>query len=198
MRTLALISGLSVAIAVGVVATGAAAQSPADREPAEKTPDVVETSFVTADGARDLQQSIIIDAPVSVLWKAFTDSAEFVRWGAPVASIDMKVGGRLEASYDASHPLGDPDNIVHRIITFIPERLIVFQNVQAPRMLPHAEAYQRTVVVMQYEPLGPARTRVTETVTGWGADPASNQLYAFFRVGNASVLEKMKHVYEAK
>ena len=135
---------------------------------------------------------------MSVLWKAFTDSAEFVRWGAPVASIDMKVGGRLEASYDASHPLGDPDNIVHRIITFIPERLIVFQNIQAPHMLPHAEAFQRTVIVLQYEPLGPARTRVTETVTGWGADPASNQLYAFFRAGNASVLEKMKHVYEAE
>jgi uncharacterized protein YndB with AHSA1/START domain len=193
MRTRQLIIGTCASIAVGVVAAGASAQPPAD-----KTPDIVESSFVTADGARDLQQSIVIDAPVSVLWNAFTDSAEFVRWAAPVASIDMKVGGRLEASYDASHPLGDPDNIVHRIITFIPERLIVFQNVQAPHMLPHAEAYQRTVVVMQYERLGPARTRVTETVTGWGADPASNQLYAFFRAGNAEVLEKMKHVYEAK
>jgi uncharacterized protein YndB with AHSA1/START domain len=195
MRTRRLIAGACASIAV---AAGAAAQTPADGEPAEKTPDVAETSFVTADGARDLQQSIVIDAPVSVLWKAFTDSAEFVRWGAPVARIDMKVGGRLEASYDASHPLGDPDNIVHRIITFIPERLIVFQNIQAPRMLPHAEAFQRTVIVLQYEPLGPTRTRVTETVTGWGADPASNQLYAFFRAGNASLLEKMKQVYGTK
>lgn len=162
-----------------------------------KYPDVVDTSFATADGARDLQQRIDINAPVAVLWKSFTDAAEFKRWNSPVAAIDMRVGGSLEASYDPKHVIGDPDNIRHRVITFLPERLIVFQNIQAPRMLPGAEAFQRTVTVLQFEPLGPARTRVTLSCTGWANDPASNRLYRFFQKDNAEELEKWKHVYEA-
>ncbi|HEY2179024.1 MAG TPA: SRPBCC domain-containing protein [Caulobacteraceae bacterium] len=170
--------------------------APASAEPA-KSPDVVDTSFTTPDGARDLQQSIVIAAPVAVLWKSFTDPAEFKRWNSPVAAIDMRVGGALEASYNPKAAIGDPNNIKHKVITFLPERLIVFQNIQAPRELPGAEAFQRTVIVVQFEPLGPARTKVTLSCTGWGNDPASDRLYRFFKTDNAEELETWKHVYEA-
>ena len=164
---------------------------------APKAPDVVETSFVTPDGQSDLQQSVVISAPVAVLWKSFTDPKEFARWNAPVAAIDMRVGGTLEASYDPKHPLGDPDNIKHRVITFLPELLIVFQNIQAPHDLPDADKFQRTVIIVQFEPLGPSRTRVTLSCTGFGADDASKRIYAFFHQDNAEELERWKRVYEA-
>ncbi|MEJ0066599.1 MAG: SRPBCC domain-containing protein [Caulobacteraceae bacterium] len=159
---------------------------------------MIDSSFVTADGARDLQQSVVIDAPVAVLWKAFVDPKEFERWNSPVAAIDLRVGGTLEASYDPARKIGDPDNIKHRIVTFLPNQLLVFQNVQAPHELPHADLFQRTVTVVQYEALGPSRTRVTLSCTGWATDPTSRQLYGFFQKDNAEILEKMKVVYEAK
>jgi uncharacterized protein YndB with AHSA1/START domain len=162
------------------------------------TPDVVDTSFATADGARDLQQSVVIEAPVEVLWQAFVDPKQFARWNSPVAAIDLRVGGSLEASYDPKKPIGDPDNIKHRLITFLPNRLLVFQNIQAPHELPHADLFQRTVTVVQYEVLGPSRTRVTLSSTGWAGDPVSAQLYGFFQKDNAEILEKMKQVYEGK
>ena len=163
-----------------------------------KTPDVVDTSYVTADGAKNLQQSVVIDAPVAVLWQAFVDPAQFRRWNSPVAAIDLRVGGTLEASYDPKHAIGDPDNIRHRIITFLPERLIVFQNIQAPHGLAHADLFQKTVTVVQFEPLSPARTRVTISCTGWATDAESGRLYAFFQTDDAELLEKMKTVYEAR
>jgi uncharacterized protein YndB with AHSA1/START domain len=162
-----------------------------------KTPDITDTSFATADGARTLQESVVIDAPVAVLWKAFTDADEFKRWNSPVAAIDLRVGGSLEASYDPKRKLGDPDNIRHKIIAFLPERLIVFQNVQAPHELPHAELFQKTVIVLEYQPLGSDRTRVILSCAGWGADPQSDRLYRFFRTDNVELLQKMKSVYEA-
>jgi uncharacterized protein YndB with AHSA1/START domain len=177
------------AVGLGLIAGAALAEPP-------KSPDVVDSSFVTDDGARNLQQSIVIAAPVAVLWKAFVDPTEFKRWNSPVAAIDLRVGGSLEASYDPTHKIGDPDNIKHHIITFIPQRLLVFQNIQAPRGLPNADRFQRTVTVVQYEPLGAASTRVTISCTGWATDPASQQLYGFFQGGNAEELEKMKAVYE--
>lgn len=181
----------ALALALGLLAGLAFAEG------ASKTPDVADTSFVTADGARTLQQSVVIQAPVAVLWKAFTDPTEFKRWNSPVAAIDLRVGGSLEASYDPTKATGDADNIKHRIVTFLPDRLIVFQNIQAPRELPHADLFQRTVTVVEYEPLGEGRTRVTISSTGWATDPLSAQLYAFFQRDNAELLEKMKSVYEA-
>ncbi len=179
-------------IIAAAVSLGLAASAAAQPAAPPATPDVVDTSYVTADGARNLQQSAVIAAPVALLWRAFVDPAEFRRWNSPVAAIDLRVGGTLEASYDPTHKIGDPDNIRHRIVTFIPERLIVFQNVQAPHALPNADRFQRTVTVVQYEALGAARTRVTIASTGWGTDPASSQVYAFFKQGNAELLEKMK------
>jgi len=187
---LAIAGGLFV-LALGAAAGGAAAEL-------SKTPDVADTSFVTADGARTLQQSVTIAAPAAALWKAFADTEEFKRWNSPVAAVDLRVGGTLEASYDPKHALGDPDNIKHRIVTFLPGRLIVFQNIQAPRDLPDAQAFQRTVTIVQYDPAGDGRTRVTISSTGWATDAPSARLYHFFQVDNAELLEKMKTVYEAR
>jgi uncharacterized protein YndB with AHSA1/START domain len=165
---------------------------------ASKTPHVTDTSFVSANGARTIQESAVINAPVAILWKAFTDTEEFKRWNSPVAAIDLRVGGSLEASYDAKHALGDPDNIKHRIVTFLPNRLVVFQNIQAPRGLAGAAYFQQTVTVVDYQVLGPNQTRVTVSSTGWTADPKADHIYNFFRSGNAELLERMKTVYEAK
>jgi uncharacterized protein YndB with AHSA1/START domain len=184
-----LIPALAASLAV---LAGAAAAEPS------KTTDVSDTSFTTADGAKTLQQSVVIDAPTAALWKAFADAEEFKRWSAPVAAIDLRVGGVLEATYDPKRALGDPDNIKNRIVTFLPERLIVFQNIQAPHDLPHADLFQKTVTVVQFEPLSPVRTRVTISCTGWATDPESGRLYAFFQTDNAELLEKMKSVYEAR
>ncbi|HWF01861.1 MAG TPA: SRPBCC family protein [Caulobacteraceae bacterium] len=163
---------------------------------ASETPHVVDSSFTTADGARDLQQSVVIEAPAHVLYQGYMDPKEFAKWNAPFSAVDLRVGGTFEAAYDATHKAGDPDNIKHRIITFLPDRLVVFQNIQAPKGLKGAQAFQRTVIVLQYEPLGPSRTRVTLSCTGWGQDADSEKLYGFFRAGNAYLLEKMKSVYD--
>jgi uncharacterized protein YndB with AHSA1/START domain len=185
-------------ILAAVAALALAGIARADDAPIKGSPHVVDSSFLMPDGARTLQESVVIDAPVAILWKAFADTEEFKRWNSPVAAIDLRVGGSLEASYDPKTVLGNPDNIRHRIITYLPERLLVFQNIQAPHELPNADRFQKTVIVLQYEPLGPTRTRVTLSCTGWANDPESDRLYAFFREDNAEVLEKMKTVYEGK
>lgn len=176
----------------------AAPAAAVDPHKAPVPPEVSVTSFIAPDGSRTLQETIVIDAPVAVLWKAFTNAGEFMRWNSPVAAIDLRTGGTLEASYDDKHAIGDPDNIKHRIITYLPERMIVFQNIQAPQGLPGRELFRNIVAILEYQSLGADRTRVTLSQTGWGNDPASDQLYRFFESGNASVLAKMKSVYEAK
>ena len=158
---------------------------------------VADTSFVAPDGSRTLQLSITIKSPVALLWKAFADAAEFRKWSAPVAAIDLRTGGSIEASYDPKKPIGDADNIRHRILTYLPERLLVFQNIQAPAGLKGREALAKVVSILEFTPLPRGLTRVTLSQTGWGDDPAANGLYGFFQKGNAQVLAHMNATYGA-
>jgi uncharacterized protein YndB with AHSA1/START domain len=160
---------------------------------------VAQTPVAAATPAADrlLQTSIEIDAPVSTVWKAFSDAAEYRRWAGGVAAVDLRVGGAFEASYEPTGKIGDPDNIRHRIVAFVPERLIVFQNLQAPG-LPGEALYRGTDIVLQYEPLGPNRTRVTVSHVGFGGGADYDGLYAFFKGGDARMLQAMKAAYETK
>lgn len=184
-------------VAALIAAPALAAPMQGDVHNAPLPASVADSSFVAPDGSRTLQQSITIKAPVAILWKAFADAAEFRKWSAPVAAIDLRNGGSIEASYDPKKPIGDPDNIRHRILTYLPERLLVFQTIQAPTGLKGREALAQVVSVLEFMPLGAGLTRVTLSQTGWGHDAAANGLYGFFQKGNAQVLAHMNATYGA-
>ena len=151
-----------------------------------------------ADGARYYEDSLVIHAPAATLWTAFTDTAAFKRWSAPVSAVDFRLGGDLEASYDPKGHLGDPQNIKQAFIAYLPERLLVFRNVQAPAGLPGGEVYGKTVKVVQFEPLGPDTTRVTVSGVGFADGPAFDQLYRFFVAGDGQLLKSLSSAFEAK
>lgn len=183
--------------AVLLAAPALAAPMRGDVHTAPAPASVTDSSFVAPDGSRTLQQSITIKAPVAILWKAFADAQEFRKWSAPVAAIDLRTGGSIEASYDPTKSIGNPDNIRHRILTYLPERLLVFQTIQAPAGLKSREKLAGVVSVLEFTPLTPALTRVKLSQTGWGADAAATGLYGFFQKGNAQVLAHVNAAYGA-
>jgi uncharacterized protein YndB with AHSA1/START domain len=161
-------------------------------------PAVQDSSRVLDDGSRMLQHSIVIHAPATTLWKAFTDIDTYKAWATPVADIDMRVGGHLEAAYDPKGHIGDPDNIRHDILAYAPGRMIVFRNVQAPAGLPGGAVYGQTRIVVSYADAGGGDTRVTVSGVGYGDGPEFDRLYGFFHEGNAGMLESLKTAFEAK
>lgn len=175
------------AAAALVAAAGSArAESVPDR------PHVTESSVVQPSGERVLREEILIKAPRSEVWKALATSDGLRSWEMPLAEIDLKIGGYLEASYDPKAKVGDPGNIKHQILTYVPERLLVFRNVQTPPGFPHADLFSKVTSVLILDDVGEGVTRVTEAGVGYGQGADWDQLYGFFRNGNAWVLEKLK------
>ncbi len=160
--------------------------------------EVRNSSFVEPNGERVLQLSIEIAAPAARVWKGFVDEETLRHWNAPVAHVDLRNGGEIEESYDPKARLGGGQTIHHRILTYLPERLLVLQNISTPPGLPGAAAYPKIVQVIQLEPLAGDRTRVTLSGAGYGGDAASSQLYAFFVEGNAGYLQSLKTLSEGK
>jgi uncharacterized protein YndB with AHSA1/START domain len=151
-----------------------------------------------SDGTRFYEDSLVIQAPAKQLWAAFTDGAVYRKWSVPVAAIDFRLGGVIEASYDPKGHLGDPQNIKNEFVAYIPERLLVFRNVQASDILPAKELYGKTVKTIEFQPIGPDKTRITVSGIGFGAGKGFDQLYAFFSAGDAEMLITLQKAMETQ
>jgi uncharacterized protein YndB with AHSA1/START domain len=154
--------------------------------------DVANTSFTEPDGDRSLQLSIDVPAPAHDVFTAFSTSAGFSSWAVPMANIDFRVGGMIEASYDSHARLGDPNNIKNAIVSYIPDRLIIIRNVQTPSGFVDASLFQKTVTMIEFAPLDANNTRVTLTNAGYGPGAGFADVYAHFEWGDAYTLHELR------
>lgn len=177
-----------------VIAAAMALVSVGNSHAAKKNefPDVIDTSWATATGDRTMQLSVVVPAARAEVWAAFTTSDGYRSWATPLASVELKVDGIIETSYDAAAKPGAPDNIRNQITAYVPERLLVLRNVQAPAGFPGAAEFARTAVIIELEAVGARCTRVTLTGVGFGQGPAFDDLYRTFTWANAYSLAELK------
>lgn len=182
---------------LGLAALAAAsAAAAADRQPSWRDyPGVENTSFTEPSGQRAIQLSALIPAAPHAVFEAFATGEGFRSWAVKMAEIDLRVGGMIEASYDAAARPGDPDNIKNQILAYVPDRLLVIRNVQAPRSLPGREAFARTVTIIELQPAA-GGTRVVATNAGYGTDAESEAAYRHFEWGNAYTLAALRKHFE--
>lgn len=189
----------SILIAAGallVMAQGAEArQAPQPARSWRDFPGVSNTSYVDAAGQKALQLSMDIPAPPHAVFEAFATSDGFKSWAVAVARVDLRTGGEIESSYDPKAAIGDPNNIKNQIVTFIPDRLLVIRNIQAPKGFAGEGEFQKTVTVLEFDPIA-GGTRVRLTNTGYGANPEAQTVYGHFEWGNAYTLAELKKRFE--
>ncbi|HYC67462.1 SRPBCC domain-containing protein [Brevundimonas sp.] len=153
---------------------------------------LVDSSSVEANGHRIIQLSVEIPAPPSEVWTALTTAEGWRRLGVGFAEVDFRTGGVIETAYAPDATAGAPGNIQNQIVAYVPGRMLAIRNVKAPPGFPHAAEFGQTATVMELDPVGEDRTRVTLTATGFGPGPAFDTLYGFFHQGNGQTLELLR------
>jgi uncharacterized protein YndB with AHSA1/START domain len=158
--------------------------------------DVSNSSFVEPGGDRAIQLSIEVAASPHDVFDAFTTSEGFSSWAVPVAKVELRIGGFIEASYDSHAKIGDPGNIRNEIVAYVPDRLLVIRNAQAPPGFADPELFRRTVTVIEMVPVVGGRTRVTLTNAGYGTGERFATLYKHFEWGDAYTLAELKRRFD--
>lgn len=153
--------------------------------------EISDCSRPLAAGGRVLCHEAVLPAPVTDVWALFATTEGLRSWLAPVAAIDLRIGGIWETSYDPEARLGDSGNIRNRVLSFLPERMLSIQVAQAPPGFPHADTAVRLWTVIEFEPAGAGATRVRVSMLGYGRSEADDVLYRFFDRGNAYTLQKL-------
>jgi uncharacterized protein YndB with AHSA1/START domain len=151
---------------------------------------------VTGPGERALRQSIVVQGSTGEVWRAWTTTEGFSSWAAPVARVDFRLGGIIEASYDPKRAIGAPGNIRNEIVAYVPERMLAIRNVQAPPNVPFDTAvFQSLHTVVLLEPVGERATRVTSWQPGYRDGSAYDGVLAFFERGNAASLIALRDYF---
>ena len=131
--------------------------------------DVKDVSFKDAFGARVLQESIEVNATPVDVWSAFTTDKGFMKWAAPWAHIVPGNGGTIEFAFAPNGKAGDPANVRHRILVWLPAKILIFQNEYLPPGPgpSDAGAFGAVRTILTFEPTATG-TEVTQTVVGFG------------------------------
>ena len=158
-------------------------------------PEVVDTSFVQADGGKVLKIALLVPAGRQAVWDRFTTAEGYKAWATPVAHISQGLGGMIEASYDAKASVGDPKNIKNQIVAWSPQRMLAIKNVQAPPDLPGRKEFGEIVTIMEFEDAPGGATRVTLSAIGYKPGEPYDTLYKHFSWGNAYSLMKLKESF---
>jgi len=159
-------------------------------------PDVRDSSFSEPNGARVLRLSIVVHAPVAALWRLLSSADGWRSWAVPVAWVDFGVGGLIETSYTQTAVQGAPGNIKNAIVAYVPQRMLVLRNVQAPPGFEDAEDFAKTVTVINLRPVAKDSTAVELDGVGFLATPAFDALLKKFRWGDSWTLEHLKRAAE--
>jgi uncharacterized protein YndB with AHSA1/START domain len=157
---------------------------------------VTNTSYTDPSGERAIQLSIDVPASPHDAFTAFTTTDGFASWAVPIAKVELRIGGYIEASYDSNAKIGDPGNIKNGIVAFVPDRILVIRNIQAPPDFADPELFQRTITVIEFTAIDSRNTRVIITNAGYGAGERFDTLYRHFEWGNAYTLHALKTRFE--
>lgn len=151
----------------------------------------VACSRTEPDGVRTLCHEIVVAAPRSEVWALWSTTPGLSSWVAPLAAIDLRIGGLWEASYTPGARLGAPGNIRNRVLSFVPEEMLSIRVDAAPPGFAHAELVKTLWTVVELESVDAAHTRVRVSMAGYGAGSGFDALHAQFDRGNASTLRML-------
>lgn len=146
---------------------------------------------------RTLRTEADIPAPVAEVWNAFTTKDGIESWMVPLCDIDFRPGGTLRTTYNKAEGLEGPGTITHAIVSYEPERVLVWKTKAPANANPGIRAVcESGWTILRFEPTSAASTHITVSMMGIGDDADSSQGYAFFEKGNRWSMDQLRKHFE--
>ena len=153
-------------------------------------------SVMAADNNRVVYETEI-DADIDAVWSAFTTNQGLRAWMAPLVEIELALGGKIKANYNAKGKLGDETTIENTILSFDPKRMLSLKATGFPKGFPFEDAAKATWSVFYFTELPSSRTKVTVVGLGYTDDEQSKKMRSFFATANKHSLDKLKEALKS-
>lgn len=146
---------------------------------------VINTSFVTKNGEKALQFSLVVPTKRIDVWKLFTTEEGLIKWMAPVVKTNLKIGGWIRTNYDKTKTTEDNTAIQLDIINYLENEMLTIKvnlNDNFPKEIINEDKNLQEII--QFVDLGDGKTKIISTMLGWGQGSNWDKAYTFFEKGN--------------
>ncbi len=141
------------------------------------------------------ENTINLAATPEAVFRAITDPEQIVKWFAPYATVDPRVGGKFAISWSPDKPGNGVISALDapRHLAVNTERSVAYNSKGQP-----VETGTPRQIVVEYfvEPLDEGITRLRLVQSGFGPEPAWDEEYESTRTGWAYFLAKLKKLLE--
>lgn len=121
----------------------------------------------TISAWRRLDKEIVIPAPLTEVWRAFTTSEGLASWAAPGARIELRPEGSIDWQAKTGDTAESEAGIGGEVLTFVPFRVLSHRG-QPVALESGGYRAAETWTVWRFDSLGAKSTRVRYTGIGWG------------------------------
>ncbi len=145
---------------------------------------------VTHAAERAIDKEVVVATGVDAVWALWTTREGITSFFAPDAKVEPRVGGAFQIYMDPGAEPGMKGADDMHFMALQPNKMLSF-DWNAPPHLPEARA-QRTFVIVRFEPVDAASTRVTLHHVGWGDGGEWDKSFAYFDRAWGFVLNNLK------
>src|SRR5580698_6550071 len=85
------------------------------------------TSYQTTSREKVLRLEFVLPIGQSDAWRYFSNDDMLAKWAAPLAHIELRIGGYLVTNYDKSKSLSDTSSIRTTITNYIEGQLLTLK-----------------------------------------------------------------------
>ena len=144
---------------------------------------------------KQIEFQVIISAPLSNVWNAWTTEEGAKSFFASECLIDLRVGGAYEMYFDPSAPAGERGGEGLTILAIQPEKMLSF-TWNAPPSLPEVRG-QLTHVTLYFQDTDENQTSLHFIHDGWGDGGEWDLAFDYFtRAWGEVVLPRLKYSFE--
>jgi uncharacterized protein YndB with AHSA1/START domain len=144
---------------------------------------------------RAIDKEVVIKATLEQAWASWTTREGIRSFFAPDAVIEAKPGGAFHIHIDPGAAEGLKGADTMRYLALQPMKMLSF-DWNAPPSLPEARA-QRTVVILRFEAIDAASTRIRLHHVGWGDGGEWDKAHAYFDRAWGNVLTNLAKRWES-
>ncbi len=145
--------------------------------------------YVNAPSDRIIRKEVVVQASLKDTWEAWTTTEGVKSFFSEYADIQLAPGGRYEVYFLMDRPYGERGSEDCRLLSFLPMTMLSFEWNAPPEFGELRD--KRTIVVLQFEELGPEKVRVVLYQHGWGIGPQWDTLYDYFDKAWQFVLDSL-------
>ena len=146
---------------------------------------------------RVVRKEVQVNAPVEKVWNVWTTSDGAVKFFAPKARIELRIGGAYELYFDLEALKGLQGSEGCRVLSFLPMEMLSFEW-NAPPEFPRVRKEQmkkHAWVIVQFCPVAKEQTRVRLTHLGWREGEEWEKVFQYFLRAWDIVLGRLEHTF---